>query len=332
MSAGPPAVGDLGPPIGNTALPSSLGWIGRRWLALCAGVVCVFIGLAVLGGLTSEPGGPASSSYATGGKGVAAWATLLRRTGRPVSQVRAALSKAALPTDETLILLEPDALLHSEGTRLIAFVRAGGDLVYGGSDPQRTLPALLSKAPSWSEGGTSRYVGEPREGSSAVDVSEVRTASEGTWGSSSGYRVPVGARGGGALLLQRTIGNGTLELLADVSPLQNRLLTSADNAQLALNIAGPARRPVAFVESVHGYGESRGLAAIPLGWRLAFGGLGLAGLLWIVARGRRLGPAERPPEAQPPPRSAYAGAVALLLRRANDEQGVVAALDRWQKR
>ena len=41
--------------------------------------------------------------------------------------------------------------------------------------------------------------------------------------------------------------------VADASPLQNRLLDEADNAALALGLAGPG--PVVFVESVHGYGD-----------------------------------------------------------------------------
>jgi hypothetical protein len=299
---------------------------------LGVGALCAFIALAVLGGFSAEPGGPASSSYATGEKGVAAWATLLSRTGRPVSQLRESLSTATLPAGETIVLLEPDALLRSEGTRLMAFVRAGGRLVYGSSEPRRTLPALLFRSPARRAGETSRYFGQRREGGEAAGIGEVRTAGEGAWTSFAGYVAPIRAPDGAALLLRRHVGKGTLELLADVSPLQNRRLGTADNAQLALNVSGPPGSPVAFVESVHGYGVGRGLAALPLGWRLAFVCLGIAGLLWIAARARRLGPAEPSLELLPPARSAYADAVALLLRRTGDERGIAAALDRWRER
>jgi Domain of unknown function (DUF4350) len=292
----------------------------------------MFIALALLGGFSAEPGGPASSSYATADTGVAAWATLLTRSGRSVSQLRESLSKAALPAQETIVLLEPDALLRSEGTRLLAFVRAGGRLVYGSSHPQHTLPALLYKSPVWSAEGPSRYAGVGGEGVIAPGVGEVRTAGEGTWTSFGGYAAQVRTTDGAALLLRRQIGSGTVELLADVSPLQNRLLATADNAQLALNLAGPPGQAVVFVESVHGYGAGRGLAALPTGWRLAFAGLGLAGLLWIAARARRLGPAEPSVEVRPPARSAYADAVALLLRRTKDQRGIVTALDRLRER
>jgi len=301
----------------------------RGWLALGLVLICVFAALALLGGFSSEPGGPASSSYSTGEKGVAAWATLLGRTGHPVNQLRASLDDARIPPNETLVLLEPDALLHSEGIRLMAFVRAGGRLLYGSAEPRRTLPALLVASPEWGGGGADRYLSYRSEGDAAEDVREVRTDGEGAWTSFAGYAAPVRAADGRALLLQKRIGNGVLELLADVSPLQNRLLATADNARLALSIVGPPGRPVSFVESVHGYGTARGLAALPIGWRFALAGLLLAGLLWIAARARRLGPAEPTIEAPPPPRSAYADAVALLLRRTRDEAAIRETLERW---
>jgi hypothetical protein len=248
-----------------------------------------------------------------------------------VSQLRVPLGSARLRPADTLIVLEPEALLASEGTRLIGFVRSGGRLVYGSSDPQ-TLLALLRSPPSWTASSPRRYSGAGGEGQVAADVGEVDTAGEGAWSTSEGYRAPLQGPDGRELLLERSIGKGTLALLADVSPLQNRLLASADNAQLALNLAGPEGRPAVFVESVHGYGESRGLAAIPSGWRLALAGLALAGLLWVAARGRRLGPAEEPPVAPPPPRSAYADAIALLLRRTKDTSGIQETMEgMWPK-
>jgi hypothetical protein len=75
-----------------------------------------------------------------------------------------------------------------------------------------------------------------------------------------------------------------------------------------------------FAESVHGFGQSRGLAALPSRWRLAFAGLVLAGLVWILARGRRLGPAEPAEASTPPPRGAYIEALARLLRRSSPEE------------
>jgi hypothetical protein len=83
---------------------------------------------------------------------------------------------------------------------------------------------------------------------------------------------------------------------------------------------------VVFAESLHGYGPSRGLAAIPNRWRLAFAGLALAGLLWVLARARRLGPPERTTAAPPPPRGAYVEALALLLRHTSQADDLAARL------
>src|SRR5436853_88166 len=56
---------------------------------------------------------------------------------------------------------------------------------------------------------------------------------------------------------------GVVYLLPDASPLQNRLLGTADNAAFGLALAGPSTRPVEFLESYHGYGQSAGLSALP---------------------------------------------------------------------
>ena len=129
----------------------------------------------------------------------------------------------------------------------------------------------------------------------------VRTAGDGRWAlGSPDQRVLAGDEG--TLLLVARAGRGRIALLADSSPLQNRLLGEADNAALALALSGPG--PLTFVESVHGYGPARGLAALParFGWALI--GLALAALVFMVARGRRLGPPEPERRDLPPPRRA----------------------------
>jgi len=165
-------------------------------------------------------------------------------------------------------------------------------------------------------------------------VSVVRSAGEGEWSRASDYSSPLrsaSASGGGAdggLLLERPLGKGTLALLADASPLQNRLLDLSDNAQFALDLSGPPTRRVVFVESLHGFGAGRGLAALPARWWVAFAGLLLAALLWSLARGRRLGVAEPAEGHRQPARADYVHAMSLLLRRTDDPQELAAALVR----
>jgi hypothetical protein len=303
-----------------------------RWTLICLAVLATFLALGLLGdALGGGPGGPASSSYATGGQGLAAWAELLGDTGHPVERLRTSLATAALDPADTLVVLDPEALLHSEGQRLLAFVRAGGRLVFGGGEPRIALLALFTTSPEWSSSSPTVELPAKDGGATTSDVHEVRTAGEGEWVSFAGYRAPFHNSDGGAPLLERELGRGTIELMADASPLQNRLLASADNAQLALNLAGATGRAVVFVESVHGYGASLGLRALPTRWWVAFAGLTLAGLLWIIGR-RRLGPPERAATDEPPPRSDYTAAIALLLRRTGDEQEIAAALTRLDDR
>jgi hypothetical protein len=303
------------------------------WLLVCAGVVVTFLALGLLGdALGGGPSGPVSSSYATDSQGLAAWAELLGRTRYTVVQLRTPLEQARLPAADTVVVLDPEALLPAEGIRLLAFVQAGGRLVVGGSHSQSTLPALIPRPPAWSSSGSQRQRAVAGVGATVAGVTEVRDAGEGEWTDTSGYRAPLRGRAGGSLLLERDLGSGRLELLADASPLQNRLLASADNAQFALNLVGGRARPVVFVEAVHGFGQSRGLAALPDAWRLAFALLALAGLLWVLARGRRLGPAEPTAVPAQPPRAAYVEALALLLRRTHDPEALSSLLTRLRNR
>jgi hypothetical protein len=118
-----------------------------------------------------------------------------------------------------------------------------------------------------------------------------------------------------ALMTQSRVGKGTVVFVADSSPFQNHLLATADNAALALALAGEPDRTVVFPEGVHGYGPSRGIAAIPNDWKIALAGLAIAGLTLMWARGRRLGPPEDDSRRLPPPRAAYVDAVGSALAR-----------------
>jgi hypothetical protein len=321
----PPSSGSSQPPL---PVRRELSGYRRtpRWILACVGVSGLFLALAGLGdALGGGPGGPTSSSYATGAKGLAAWAELLSHTGHPVERLRASLDTAVLSPDDTVVILDPEAVLHSQGRRLLTFVHAGGRLIFGGDEPQGSLPALFPTSPEWIEASPLRETPARGDRATTRNVSEVRSAGEGQWASYAGYQAPLRSAGGVGLLLERSLGRGRIELLADASPLQNRLLASAGNAQFALNLAGASGRTVVFVESVHGYGDSSGLRAVPASWWLMFAGLTLAGLLWILGR-RRLGPAEPAVAIEPPPRSDYTDALTLLLRRTRDDDGIAAAL------
>jgi len=152
-------------------------------------------------------------------------------------------------------------------------------------------------------------------------VRRVRTAGAGRWPRTVAAQRAIAGEDG-ALLLVETAGRGRIALLADTSPLQNRLLDEADNAALALALAG--HRPLTFVESIHGYGPKRGLAALPARFGCALIGLALAALVFIAARGRRLGPPEPERRDLPPPRRAYVDALAATIARGRARDEAVA--------
>jgi hypothetical protein len=113
-------------------------------------------------------------------------------------------------------------------------------------------------------------------------------------------------------------------LLADATPLQNAFLDRTDNAALALGLAGGPSRPVVFSESVHGYGTATGLAALPERWKWALALAGLATVVMMWARARRIGPPDEIGRELPPPRVAYVDALAGILARTAGQDEVLA--------
>ena len=295
--------------------------MSKRWrwiLAVVAIVVAVNVIAAVIDAVAGGPGGPRSSAYATSPRGLAAYAELLQRFRHPVRLENAFPAGSRLDPSTTLVLLDPDAVLGSQARALGRFVRGGGRLVAGGSPPGGWISYLLGPAPRWSPAGP--VDAAPLNAHSETQgVRTLQTAGEGSF-SSPGPAAPLAGAPGQALALAAPEGSGQLLLLADASPLQNRLLERADNARFGLDLAGPTARPVVFVESVHGYGQGRGLGALPSRWLWALAALVLAVVAWMVARGRRLGSPERPVPDLPPPRSAYVRALAGTLMRTRERR------------
>jgi hypothetical protein len=285
----------------------SRGW--RIGLGILVAVVAFDLLLRFLGSITGgTPGGPRSSSYATSHSGSAAYAELLGRAGHPVRQVRT-LPHAAAPSPEaTVILLDPPYVAPNDARALREFVREGGRLVVGGlsqSDLREIVPSPPGRAGPGVTVASAHGLG---------DVRRVRTAGVRAWATAGSARPLVSGRGR-TVVAMVPYGQGRIYLLADSSPLQNRLLARADNAALGLALAGTAARPVEFLESYHGYGRSSGLSALPLAWKLLLIGLGLAALVYMVARGRRFGPPQPEGRELPPPRREYVDALAASIAR-----------------
>ena len=291
-------------------LPSSPG------ARAIVGIVAFFVALNVVAFVVStvrpEPSGVAGSAYATQPRGVAAYAELLRREGHDVRYLRTPLGSARLDPATTVFVLEAPRLSARARAALARFVRAGGRLVAGGP---RAGDGLVPGAPRWVARGP-RIARPTAPVPETTAVRSVQASGAGGFASAGAALSVLGDRP--ALLAVARSGAGRALLLADGAPLENRLLDRADNAALALGLAGPAERPVVFAESVHGFGEATGLAALPASWRLALVIGVLAALLWLVSRARRLGPPEQAGDAAAPARREHVEALALALRRSRD--------------
>jgi Domain of unknown function (DUF4350) len=294
----------------------------RVLLAIGLALLAVNAVALLLDAVFPSPSGPVSSSFATAPEGLAGWADLARREGREVRALRRAPSDASLPRRGTVVVLDPEALLPAEAKALRRFAERGGRVVAGGSRPGGWVPILLDRAadPVWLDRAPTMarpLLAAPE----TLGVGTVRTAGQGAW-RAAGRTLPAVTARDRPVLLLAAAGRGRIALLADASPLQNRLLGRADNAAFALALTGPG--PLYFAESVHGYGEARGLAALPGRFKWAAGLLLLAGLAFVVARGRRLGPPEAARRALAPPRRAYVDALATTLARGRDPEAAVA--------
>jgi hypothetical protein len=265
-----------------------------------------------------SPGGAPGSSYATAPDGLAAYSELLANWGHRVSRQRGTLADNTIDAASTLMILDPPYLSDTEAGVALTFVVNGGRLVIGGDDPERYLHFLRDRhdAPSWSPSAGDRFT---RTRAPFDDVRRVDTAGAGEWDTTGSSTTVVG-RDDAALVTTERVGRGHIFYVADVSPLSNELLGRADNAALGLALAGDDARPVVFAEGVHGYGATRGLAAIPQHWKYALAGLALAALVLVWSRSRRLGPPEQTARELPPPRREYVDALAATLARTHDRQ------------
>jgi hypothetical protein len=291
------------------------GW--RIGLTVLAAVIVVDLGLYFLGTLTGgTPGGPDSSSYATGQTGAGAYAELLGRRGHAVERLRDTPHAVRLDPTHTVILLDPPSVASRDVETLRAFVTAGGTLVASrGATPW--LAQLLAHPPTGDTAGVAIAVAHELAG-----VRTVQTAADYAWAKPGSGR-PLVERQGRIVLVAASVGRGRMFLLADPSPLQNRLLGERDNAALGLALAGPRERGVDFLETYHGYGRSSGLTALPIAWKLLLGGAGLAALVYLIARGRRFGPPELPERELPPSRFTYVEALAAVVARTRQRDEAV---------
>lgn len=285
----------------------------RVGLIVVAALVAFVVVLELLERASPAPEGPRSSSYATAPEGLAAYASVLQRAGHPIRRLRTRVADDPPPLDATLVVLDPEVMEPEEAEAIGEWVRSGGRLVAGGSGDAGWLDEVIVDVPRWQpDGPAGRSPLVPVVETSGVH--EVRTFERGAW-HELGQNLPVLGPPDAPLLVTARAGEGSVALLADPSALHNRGLDRADNAMFGLALVGGARRPVAFLETVHGYGVSRGFGGLPTRVKWVLLGLALTALVALWAAGRRFGPIEDPEEPPPPPRVEYVEALASALVR-----------------
>lgn len=283
----------------------------RRGVLIGLGLVGAFIALLIaIDRLSPAPEGPPSSSYATSPRGTAAYASLLERAGITVRRLRTPIADRAPRDGETLVILDPQVMEPKEAEAVRDWVTGGGRLVVGSSGEPAWLDQLLDEPPTWTsaEDTTSKPV-VPLTGVKAVEARD-GTELDDLGGLLPLLDPPVAAR--------TRLGEGELIVLADTSPLSNEGLGAADNAAFGVALAGGT--PVAFLESVHGYGVSRGFGGLPTEVKWTLLGLLLTSLVAVWAAGRRFGPPEDPDTDPPPPRVEYVEALAGSLARTKPDK------------
>jgi Domain of unknown function (DUF4350) len=290
----------------------------RAVVVLVVALVGFGVVLEVVDRLSPQPKGPRSSSYATSPSGLAAYASVLERAGHPVRRLRTPIAERAPRDGETLIVLDPDVIDPDEARAIGDWVRDGGRLVAGGSGEAPWLEEVIGSEPRWDfDGGRTRTPLLPV--TETAGVRQVRGVESGAW-HDLGPTLPVIGPADAPLVITTATGSGSVALIADPSPLHNRALDQADNAALGLALVGGEERPVAFLETVHGYGVSRGFGGLPARVKWVLLGLALTTLVALWSVGRRFGPTEDPDTPLPPPRVEYVDALAAALARAKPEE------------
>jgi hypothetical protein len=311
----------------------NLSFGARLITALLTAVVAVniFI-LGVNEVIGTRPGGPTSSSYATGPTGLSAFASLLVHAGHEVDRLRTSLDRADFDTTDTVVIADPVTISSAEQSRLATFVHGGGQLVTTGQGAALLLRRLLDQGPTWSDDGasSSHRAGVTDE---VNDVSTITSAGDGSWAvTGSALPVLVGQERVVAAVAQ--LDSGRIVLVADPSIFSNAFLARTDNAAFGLAAAGASNRRVLFDEAIHGYGkkDTSGLDALPRSWHTGSFVAALAALLWVWSRARRFGPAEEEDVVLDPPRRLYVDAVAGALRRTKRPSDALSSLQRDAQR
>lgn len=279
--------------------------------------------------------GPAGSSFVTTALGTAALAETLEALGVDVTRLEAPLTAGGLEGLGTYVAVEPETGYGTaEIDELRRFAEAGGTLVLAGRPDEDLVAGVAGTGLDWVAGGiASHQVWLPPAWPGAG--SDLTGDGIGAWEGDGG----LATLGGDGRVTGRVVGVGAglVHLVADAGLLANQHLDTAGNARWAVDLLG--RGPVAFDEFRHGRGAEAASTGslVPPAVRRSLPALAVAGLLALVAYGRRLAPIS-PPGVEPAPGriehvESLAGALARTRRPgAAVEPSRRAALDLLSRR
>ena len=321
-----PVTPELGADDAPLVNAGSLRGKGRRIVVgLCAAVLIVTIARESIQG-TRGAHGPAASSYATSGGGLAALVSLLESRGVPVVKLTHSLDDASnnneIRFDDVLVVLDQD-LSQAERQFMGGRVYSGARVIGGGGPSAPWISRVLnSPEPLQVDAGTDGTVSVPLD---AGRQTVATTGSPKVWTQTPEPAKSLGFDQDGQTVVFEIAG---LIAIADTSILSNANLAKVDNAAVALGLLTPnlATGRVVFAEAGLGFrsGRGAGLAAIPPNVRTMLIGFVWAAFLWMLAVGRRVGVADIADRPLPPGRYEHVAAVASLLDRAKGSAPAVA--------
>ena len=117
------------------------GSMSRSWkivLGIVVAIIAVNVGTRILNSLTGgSPGGPTSSSYATGADGVAGYLSLLAGDGHPVERIRTYPAHTTLAADATAVVLDPGFVDPADAQALRVLRRAAAAVSSSAAEASR---------------------------------------------------------------------------------------------------------------------------------------------------------------------------------------------------
>jgi hypothetical protein len=314
-------------------------WL-RRHRAIVLLSVLLLLGAAVatlLAGPAGNPAAPPLSSDDAAPEGALALAWWLQRLGHPVVRVEGSQSTPEKSVGLFFELAPTERVSPTDSEAILAWVRAGGTLVYvpgfvpsltgdglqsdDGLAPALGLQLLVPVAPATAQAPTHPLIGSPAlpffTQPAATSFSLAPTA--GLDLTAPDWAPLVVGPGNRVVVAVRALSRGRVYAAASADFFANAQIGQGNHAALLLNLL--ARQPpgevVAFDEYHHGVIDDSDLLstlrAAPWGWALGY--LALGTFLFLAWGGRRFGPAVVP--EVPPGRSGadYVASVAGLMQQ-----------------